>query len=311
MRIFFLLIFLTACRHGNNEEQLPGDGNAEIKAKLSSYCEKSKAQFLARKWAVDECDGLLFTALRGIACGDIDIFAFESAIEPGQWYRNPKKDCYVADQVNNGSDSTISKDMYIGLTAYLLFSKDSQALRRTIEYGQAHNWIVGEAKDNETLLSKCFITPSLVDLIQDAAGSLGSGPAGLRIFTDIVGVATGFRAHLDVLAIMLRGKIHGHIDAFDIAVLKEQAKRQPNNALFQAVKARYDDADYSASAALLLDEKHWPSDRLPNNHQEHCSNYIYQRDDDPSDWSPCPDASLVEFDGTDFLFAASIVTGQF
>lgn len=312
MQNFLLCIFtlFIACSGEHNDAHFAKEPSTQVREKLTVYCEKSRAEFLARKWAVDECDGLLFTSLRGIACGDIDIEAFESTVEPGQWYRNPKKDCYVADKVGEqGSDSTISKDMYVGLSAYLVHTKDSNALHRTIDFGERRSWVVGEAKDAATLASKCFITPSLQEMLKQSLRFLGAGIVeGPNSSDAVLPVSTGFRAHLDVLAILVRGKTLGHISQLDLNTLKDQAKRSPRNALFLAAKARYDDGDFALARAILLDPALFPEKELPTN-ANYCTTYLWQRDDDPSDWAPCGDAHT--WDGTDYVFAAAITEGLF
>lgn len=301
---------------GHNEAHFAKNPSIKVRDKITLYCEKSRAEFKARKWAVDECEGgLLYTALRGIACDDVDLSVFESTVEPGQWYRNPAKDCFIPDQIMSEaqvSDSTIDNNMYIGLALYLVHKKDAEALRRTIEYGKAHDWIVGEAKDNETLQSQCVIPPGTQGLLTDSFNYAGS------VLTDVsptdnnpIGTHTDDSAHLDVLTILLSGKVHKHINDTELEVLKDQVKRQPNNALFQAVKARFLDGDYSKATALLLDESHFPETKLPNSHDNQCNHYLYRRDETPGEWGPCPKKPNVTHDGTDFIFAAAIVEGYF
>lgn len=306
MRLLFCLFtFFAACGQDTEEPHFDKSPSVEIADKRALYCKLSEARFKERGWAVSECDGLLFTALRGIGCGN-DIAAFEDQVEPGKWYRDPKHACFIPDKIGEqGSDSTISKDMYVGLSAYLAHTKDIAGANRTIEYGEKHNWIVGEAKDAITLASKCFIVPALQNVFRKIAGQQSFAPES----DDAIGISTGFRAHLDVLAILVKGKTDGAISNLEVAVIKEQAKRQPNNALFQAAKARFDDGDYSKAIELLSDESKFPKESLPNNHQNYCTDYLYQRDEDESDWKPCPADQFVTHDGTDFIFAASIVGG--
>lgn len=304
---FILTIFLlvTSCATQSNEAHFEKDANAKIADKRALYCELSEAKFKERGWAVGECDGLLFTALRGIGCGN-DVAAFEDSVEPGRWYRNPKHDCFIPDKVGEqGSDSTISKDMYVGLSAYLAHSKGVDIAARTVSYGQSRSWIVGEAKDTVTLASKCFIVPQLQNVFRKIAGENQLAPSN----DDAIGISTGFRAHLDVLAILVRGKLDGQISNFDLAVLKEQAKRQPRNALYQAAKARYDDGDYNPALEILNDETLFPEKSLPNNHQNYCTDYLFQRDESDGDWKTCPEEQFSTHDGTDFIFASAIIGG--
>lgn len=307
MRLLLAIFLLTSCASTQNEAHFEKDANAKIADKRAHYCDLSEAKFKERGWAVGECDGLLFTALRGIGCGN-DISAFEDTVEPGKWYRDPKHACFIPDKVGEqGSDSTISKDMYVGLSAFLAHKGDKETAARTVAFGEARNWIVGEAKDAITLASKCYIVPQLQNVFRKIAGQNKLADSS----DDAIGVSTGFRAHLDVLAILVRGKLDGKISNLDLAILKEQAKRQPRNALFQAAKARYDDGDYNQALEILGDESLFPEKSLPNNHQNYCTDYLFQRDEDDSDWKPCAQEQFSTHDGTDFIFASSIVSGLF
>lgn len=308
--ILCILTLFLSCSSGEHDAHFEKSPSQLIREKLAVYCEKGSKVLASRGgWAVDECDGLLFTSLFSAACGGPGVDAYESTVEPGQWFRNPAKDCFIPDKVDNKSDSTISKDMYLGLTAYLAHNKKRDVLGRTIEYGKNHSWVVGEAADATTQASKCFITPSLQSLLAEAYDYAGSGSLQSPLTqTAILPLSTGFRAHLDVLAILVRGKVQGHVDTLDLNTLKDQARRQPNNALFQIAKAKYDDADFSKAVELLLDKNHWPETELPTN-KNHCTEYLWQRDDDPSDWAPCDGDKT--YDGTDFVFAAAVYLGVF
>lgn len=305
MKNFIVLLSIASCATQSNEAHFEKDANAKVADKRALYCELSDAKFKERGWAVSECDGLLFTSLRAIGCSG-DVSAFESTVEPGRWYRDPKHACFIPDKVGEqGSDSTISKDMYVGLSAILAQTGDREAASRTVEYGNEKNWIVGEAKDAITLASKCFIVPQLQNVFRHIAGS----EQLYQKDEDAIGVSSGFRAHLDVLAILVRGKLDGSISNLDLAILKEQAKRQPRNALYQAAKARYDDGDYGPALEILSDETLFPEKSLPNNHQNYCTDYLFQRDESDSDWKPCPQDQYSTHDGTDLIFAAAIVGG--
>ena len=127
LRILTFYVFLTSCSHGeHNEAHFQKADNVKLSDKRALYCSLSRDKFIAQRWAVDRCDGLLFSALRNIACGaDIPIETYEDSVEPGKWYRDPDHNCFSVALGDQGSDSTISKDMLIALTA-------STGSRRTI-----------------------------------------------------------------------------------------------------------------------------------------------------------------------------------
>jgi hypothetical protein len=110
---------------------------------------------------------------------------------------------------------------------------------------------------------------------------------------------------LDVLRILLNGRVYGAITDAEKGVLKAQAERQPMNALYVAAYEKYHGG--SKAHGLLLDESHFPGDRLPTS-AEHCQNYLFSRDQESDDWKPCAEAH--EHDGADFVFAAWIALGE-
>lgn len=304
MRLLLTIFLLTSCATQQNEAHFEKSPNDKIREKALLYCQKSPKKMQGG------CDGLLFASLHSVGCGTGDIYAYESVAEPGKWFRSPTHDCFVPDKVGEQeSDSTISKDMYQGIALWAVHKKDKNLLGRTIDYGKSRNWVVGEAKDEITLASKCYLSPSLQSLLKDAYQFASGASLGVPNDDVNVGVNTGFRAHLDVLNIIVKGKIAGSISNYDLTILKEQAKRQPDNALYQAAKARYDDGDYSKAQELLLNSTIFPDDALPNNHENYCTDYLYQRDKDDSDWKPCTNETFQYHDGTDFIFASSIVSG--
>jgi hypothetical protein len=304
MRLLIAILLFNSCASTSNEAHFEKSPNEKLADKRALYCQLSQAKFDQLGYAVSLCDGLLFTALRGIGCSN-GVEKFESTVEPGRWYRDPQHACFDPDKIGEqGSDSTISKDMYVGLSAFLANKGDKETARRTVDYGSSRNWIVGEAKDAITLASKCFIVPELQNVFKKIAGQGSLAPDS----DDSLGVSTGFRAHLDVIAILVRGKLNGSISTLDLTILKEQAKRQPRNALFKAAQARWDDGDFNPALEILFDESLFPEKSLPNNHQHYCTDYLFQRDDG-DDWQKCETEPYAEHDGTDFIFASAIVGG--
>lgn len=293
------------CSAEEKEGHIEPSFNEALSAKSKIYCELSRKQYEEQKYVGDKCDALLFTALHGLVCDYVSLSQFESQVEPGQWYRSPDHNCFLS----GDSDSDISKDMILGAMLFWEKRGDLDAVRRTIAYGQAHDWFMGEAKDEVTALSKTLLLPSGVQLLKDVETRLSSSNV-LALSTDQIGVNTGFRAHLDAIGLLLRGKLSGLHD-YEVALLKAQARRSPRNALFRLAYAAYDDHDAMPSTLLLLNESIFPKDKLPNNRDNYCTSYLWQRDDDPSDWSACPSEPFKEWSGTDFLIAAYVARGGF
>lgn len=307
LRLLVVTLLLTSCSYFKRDNKPEESATSEaLRVKKEFYCNEGKRILAERGFMDDRCDSLLFTSLWSSACGPIDISSYEG--EPGKWYRNPARDCFI-NGVPNGSASTISRDMFLGLFHHLWSTKDSQNVKEIVEYGQANNWIMGEAKDNETLISRCLMTPQLISIAKDMNGALSRLTQPEQNSDDAVGVNTGFRAHLDVLRVLLSGRVRGAISDVELKTLKDQAERQPQNALYVAAYDKY--AGGSKAIGLLLDEKHFPGDRLPTS-ADHCQNYLYSRDQDDGngqenpDWLPCPEENK-EHDGTDFVFAAWVI----
>ena len=310
MRLIILTLLLSSCSYFKRDNK-PVDTNhsAEVAAKKAFYCEQGKRIYAERGFFDDRCDSLLFTSLWSVACGPLDLSSYEG--EPGKWYRNPARDCFVDGQPN-GSASTISRDMFLGLFHHLWKTKDVANTRDIISYGEKNQWVMGEAKDQETLLSRCLLTPQLISLLMDLQTKLSNGRllSGDPTSSDAGALNTGFRAHLDVLRIHLSGLIRGGLTDSELETVASQASRQPRNALFVALAAKYGKRSAEEANAILLDGSLYPATHLPTT-GERCINYLNSRDQEGADWLPCPEEGLKEHDGTDFVFAASILDGTF
>lgn len=301
---------------------------------------------------VKGCDGLLWTSLCKVSggCQAADIFAAE---DNGKWYRSADHQCFV-NGTENGSDSTISKDMFVGLFTYLwdLAQTDHDtalaAIERVIAYGEGHDWVMGEAKDTVTQVSKTVLSPALITVLYDMQEKLGGklaltgrkgldyerlserfglhaeeikemvegtdnggGSSYLQDSSDsTAALNTGFRAHLDVVKILLEGRIHGAINDLELNTLKGQGGREENNALFTAARALYTDKQFDESTAVLNKPEWFPVDRLPGS-QDRCEQYLFQRDymdGDAvnSDWLPCPEKAETHC-GVDLGYARKVI----
>lgn len=278
----------------------------QLKEKRKLYCELSKDFYLKNKFVNNKCDGLLWTALHGIGCDYItSLDDFKN--EENRWFRSPTHDCF-----KNGSDSSISKDMFAGLILYSLYYDRKDYIQSIVDYGEKHNWIMGEAIDTPTLISKCILPPSTILLLYHYLGKIKFKlNSDYEIEDeDVSGIAinVGYGAHLDMLRILRKYLVYKSIGAWDMYVLEEQAKRQPLNALYQAVYHMFKDGDMSLPQKLLLSDKYFPNDRLPTSN-EYCTWYLYQRDAETDDWLPCPHEGHTH-SGTDFIFAATVTLGE-
>ena len=311
MRFLVLTILLISLSCKRDNKAVETDGSADVAAKKEFYCTEGKRVFGDRGFMDDKCDSLLYTSLWSASClPELSIQDWEDPDSPGKWHRNPQRDCFL-DGKPNGAASSISRDMMLGLWHKLVKNKDLANIKDLIEYGKKNNWVMGEAKDNETLVSRAMLSPQLISLLYDIesyleGGRLTNEPGS----ADALVVNTGFRAHLDILRIHLSGLVRGGITDGELETIKAQIKRQPRNALFAAIGAKYGAAKSSTVHKILLDESIYPSDRLPTTN-DRCIGYINARNEESDDWKPCPQEGIKEHDGTDLVFAASIIDGTF
>lgn len=271
----------------------------EIEKKASLYCELSKSEYDRTKYVVEECDGAGFTSLYALACGQagVDLSVFQDT--SGEMYRNPNHDCYPT-----RSKSGFSKDHVLMRLVAAVGQGDKQWPAKFLDYTQSNGGFFCDAVDNVTKLSRCFISPFLIEYLSKAKGdsSLLAEPHS----DDAWGEKEGFEAHLHVLGIWIKGKLDGSISNVDLSYLEAYAKREPMNALYQALAYRYEKASRD-SVVSAFDSRYWPSDSLPNS-TTHCSDYLFQRDmKSTKDWEPCPDENKI-YSGTDYSFASYVLT---
>ena len=304
--ILLLAISFTACNWGpwakDNEKKDPDLADsirAELVSRMSLYCDLSYPTYAASGTTEDNCDAALFTGLHGVACDYVEVDQFEDQTTPGKLCRRPGCTCYPG-----RSKSGFSKDMATGLQLHLSRRPNTDLVNRVISYGQDNDWVVCEAEDEATLLSRCVMSPKIVNrwfdlsdfqLVTDEEGKSADG----------LGTPTDFRGHLQVVGILTECQLYNGISDFSLKALKAQAEREPNNLLYQAAKARYAGGDATAIGRALLEK--FPADRLPTS-SDWCTEYLYQRDEkrngEPNkDWLPCPEEGKTH-PGTDFLLAA-------
>ena len=310
--IFFTIAFLFCdCKRDNKPKaDVPSISIDHLLQKKAKYCELGAAHGDSKAWTISSCDSLEYAALWGTACGEIPIEGFMSVTEPGKWFRTTAQDCFV-DGKDNGSDSTISRDMFRGLYHYFLQHEKIDLVRDTIGYGEDHNWIMGEAKDTETLVSKCLLSPGMINELYNTETYLEpqfGGKLDDEKQEEFSIENTGFRAHLDVLGIVYRGRLHGAITDSELKTLEHQAARQPENAVYQFALYLYKPThDLGLALQILQSEQYFPSDRLPTT-ADRCVDYLFSHDKNDPDWLPCPEKNET-LPGVDLVWAISILDG--
>jgi len=215
-------------------------------------------------------DGLLWSSLQAVATGKD--FAVEDFIrEDGQIFRNPDM---AQGRLLGPRESTISRDMFMGLFCYCLHFSRLDILEGVKSYGWKHGWKMGREnrvvefaipyikwklriKDNRT-----WFTPGLILLLYALIAHLRGRPRLARFLVNIwqpIGSTPGYPSHLSMLHIYLNRRIRGEIVSWEHKVLRRILKHSPRNALALALAGWHDDA-----RAELASQ--WPADRLPTRH---------------------------------------------
>lgn len=290
------LAALAACGHNKSHDSYRFP---EIEQKASLYCELSKQEYEAKKWVVDECDSAGFTSLYSLGCreNNVDLSVFQN--ESGEMFRNPNKDCYPS-----RSKAGFSKDHVLMRLVAAVGQGDKVWPKSFLEFATSNNGFFCDAVDNTTKVSRCFLSPFLLEYLSKAKGdySLLNDPHSDDAWFE----KEGFEAHLQVLGIWLKGKLDGSLTNASLGYLEAYAKREPLNALYQALAYRYGKASRDDMVSAF-NSRYWPSDSLPSS-VTHCSDYLFQRDmKSTKDWEPCPDENKI-YSGTDYSFAAYILT---
>ena len=314
MRLLLLTLILTACNWGpfkkdNHKKDIP---TSEVLNKINValtevYCPKVAAKYIEQKGKFHECDSALFGGLAGVACPGVDILPFEKEGSPGQMCRTWDCDCYDPEtKTDNGSDSQYSKDMNVGIQLNLAVNRNEPELvDRIVKYLTDHSLIMCDAINEPTKLSKCVLPPdSMLHWIDMQKGSALYIKAMAERHKNILGLA-GFRRHLSVLEALKEGEIYGGISAISLENLRSAYRSETNNVVYAAAWGLYFQGDMRNAADKWMAQ--CPIDRLPNNHQDWCADYKFQRDENGADWNVCPDENFKEHTGVDCAFAAWII----
>jgi len=255
----------------------------------------------------DKCDSLLFSSLLGVTGATLRVHAAEDPGIPGRWYRRPVSydPCFIAPDTPNGSSSTISRDMLLGLMWYAWSQEDLSTLQDLYTYGEANNWKMGDGLPTRTGLR------TLRSTLAVAIERLGGKPAGLveelvvdpNIYTN-----ENYAGHLQALHILLRGELYGELSSHSIGVLEELADINTDIPFFQAAAARWSGNIHYAQRFVetARNTKWFPSDGLPTS-SDRCVSW-FQDQLNPADLSPCSGGRTHS--GGDLLFAMYVYQGM-
>ena len=279
--------------------------NAELEAQYNTYHALAQRHQDANGFILtDECDSLLWSSLFAVAVNEeIEITAARNS--SGQWFRRPSQDCLAT----GASKSTISKDMFYGLFVYLLVNKEGQLIEDIWDYGEAHNWVMGDAVSEVWKVTRAVFNPNIISLLAQLRYKLNGNDAFIRHTPGVYTTKDGYPSHLTMLSIFSAGKANGKITENQLEALQEIRKKNPSNPLAQALVAKYTDGNYDNATNLLLAK--FPRDRLPTT-ADWCSSWVVQRaDSEASTYTPCSSTEPKrEHTGGDFLFTAAIILNR-
>lgn len=289
------IVLASGCGSGDSRQAVPTrTESSELVDRVTLYRSLS-APPTSGAWAYpDSCDGLLFSALTAVGRSEpIDIEAAQGEI-PGQWYRNPSRECYPG-----SSASDISRDMVLGLVIYSVHFGRLDILEGLWSYGSARHWVMGRGD------SRAVLTPSSVGRLARAIHYLGGADRPERYVLDIPSRTAGYQGHLALLGILLDGKMAGRVSTLQLSDLRHLVQVMPGNPLAQALLHKYTDGDQTLATDLLL--RTWPEDRLPDS-TDWCEPWRTQRTDTDPGLHPCGDGSTHT--GGDFLLVAALLLGE-
>lgn len=295
--VLLMLLFAGCGRHESEETQQPLDA---LRDQYNLYLSLAPSGWA--HWD-RECDSLLFASLQNVAMRkQFDVEQARDAT--GKWHRRPD----WASCESGPNDSTISRDMLMGLLVYSLANNRLDIIEQLWDYGQAHStgvpyvWKMGdENKPNET---RTYTTPGLVQLMAKLIAHLGGSRHEVELaIPQVYGSEPGFPSHLTMLHIYMNGKIDGRINDNQLDALKSIKQHSPDNPLLRALLGKYTDGDQSRTLELL---GMWPGDRLPTT-ADWRSDWRTQRADGDESFAPGTDSNPHA--GGDYLFVAALLLG--
>lgn len=290
MRILTLLLILaSAC--GYKKPQEVQDDNLDLRERRNLYFNLTAQVPDEYGFVHSVGDGLLFTCLRYWA-GDAKINPFAAIGDDGRPVRHPTLLKTVPDK--DRSATPFSKDMFVGLLycfdtlAKTDRAKFAELTQRVAAYGKANDWdLCGPAPEYKIStidrLSRCKMSSVLVGTLYEMMAQNGVGCddycASKRKAVQIPNpVVIGFERHLEILLTALRGKLFNGVTSGQLFVLRYAAESEPNNALYEAVRAKYDNGNFDKARGLLLTAKRFSPDRPPGP-ADYCTEYLWQRDE--------------------------------
>lgn len=290
----------------------------ELERKFNNYVEWSDKLRQYNGWHPDtRCDGLLFNCLSNCATGrKADISLAQG--KPGQWFRSPGHDCFVNGR-SNGSKSTISRDMLVGLVHWIWQTRNSDWAGDLVKYGRKNSpWYTPAWKMGEGEWTRIWVYGGFQATILELRYQLSRIDSRMRHQPQLFLLQHDYPGHLTVLQMYLRWKMGKSVNG---RLLQDYANQSwcGLNALYKAIAWKVVSntnpgnslAEQHRELALhiLLTDPRFPNDRLPTN-RDRRGFYLFQWDVTHKDWQPQLDGPEITHSGIDFLVAAGVLLGK-
>lgn len=247
----------------HRERTSPADRKAQIAGKIDEA--KAALNALADPatgWpSKTDCDGTLWA---GIACAGGHPVQIELAeYAPGLIHRRPATACWSPVYGDQGSRSTVSNDMLLGYFTCAWYRKDHGMFRRVADYGETHDWVMGEPV---TEPDRVVMRPNQIGLLGRAIYALSGGTDDRyyrRTARAYFPVTADYERHLQALGIVLQGEITTlykedgaaltDINDHMLERLEELTDAEPLNAGFHVALGTYT-GDMGPAVDLFLDD---------------------------------------------------------
>lgn len=326
INLIILIFLLQSCgwfKHENKKREVTTSEKVQaVEAGLKEYCERAVENYKSKNGRIHGCDSALFAGLLGVACDGVDVQPFEDESAPGKMCRTWECNCFIPPQgdqpaKDNGAKAGYSKDMNAGIMMNQIVKPVPALIDRIISYLKDNNLVMCQAIDSVTFASRCVMPPTTYNKWIDLQTKIEGKQLHLyepekEQNSDDAVPKKDFENHLEVVGILTEEKIYGGISDSSLKKLEAQAARQPNNALFVGAYSRFSKDNLDHAADLWLAQ--CPLGRFPNNRDDQCTSYRYQRDEESTDssgqpnWKPCPQEPFEEYPGVDCAFAAWVIS---
>lgn len=276
MRISILAILavLVSCSKATEKPKAgPLSKIEELRSAYEKKKDEAKEKFDKETgWpSKEDCDGTLWAGLARAA--GVDSVAISLAdYGNGKIHRRPGKPCWEGGK-DLGSKSTVSRDMLLGYFWGQWAARDFAKLRDVAQYGEHHNWVMGEPFPEEA--GRVLMTGNLIGLLGRLLKKDGTDKIYRKIQPLHSKSDTDYVRHLTVLFILLDGEAREgeryewdaqvrmtyppEVTTMDVKpsekeLLRWHAEKDPNDALFGVAFHLYEDGDFNKVADQLLDE---------------------------------------------------------